>query len=244
MKQNIYDEPEFFNGYMALRADESGLNVSIEEPAVRALLPKLNGLDILDIGCGFGKFAGYCLSQDISRFVGLDISEKMIAEAERQHQDERLSFNVGAIEDAKIEEAMFDVAVSSMCLHYVKDLDAVLGKIASALRPGGRLIVSVEHPICTSLLAGWYDSEHTSRLHWPVDNYFDQGVRYANWFVDGVIKYHRTIETYVSAALTAELTIADLLEPEPTEVALTAQPWLAEHVRRPPILVMACDKKP
>ena len=63
MKQNIYDNPDFFNGYMDLRSNESGFNVAIEEPALRSLLPSLEGLHILDLGCGIGKFAAFCLEQ-------------------------------------------------------------------------------------------------------------------------------------------------------------------------------------
>ena len=36
MKQNIYDNPDFYNGYMELRSSERGFNSAIEEPAVKA----------------------------------------------------------------------------------------------------------------------------------------------------------------------------------------------------------------
>ncbi|WIX32088.1 methyltransferase domain-containing protein [Salinicola sp. JS01] len=244
MKQNIYDNPDFFSGYMALREREGGLNAAIEEPAVRRLLPTLNGLDVLDLGCGFGKFSEYCLAQDLRRYVGVDISEKMIAEARRRYPDKRAQFHVSALEDAEFDVGSYDAAVASMCLHYVEDLGGVLDKVASALRPTGRLVLSVEHPICTALLAGWHDSEQMPRMHWPVDDYFTEGRRSTTWFVDGMIKYHRTLDTYLSAALAAGLSIARVLEPQPTAEAIEAQPRLAEHLRRPPILVMGFDKRP
>ncbi|WP_110689059.1 class I SAM-dependent methyltransferase [Salinicola endophyticus] len=243
MKQNIYDNPDFFSGYMALREREGGLNAALEEPAVRRLLPTLNGLDVLDLGCGFGKFSGYCLGQGARRYVGVDISEKMIAEARRHYRDERIRFQVSALEDAEFDAEAYDVAVASMCLHYVEDLGRVMDKVAAALRPGGLLVLSVEHPVCTALLAGWHDSAQRPRLHWPVDDYFLEGRRATTWFVDGVIKYHRTLETYLGTALAAGLSIARVLEPQPTAEALAAQPRLAEHLRRPPILVMAFDKQ-
>ena len=49
MKQNIYDNPEFYEHYMTLRVNESGLNAAVEEPAIYSLLPPLDGLGILDI---------------------------------------------------------------------------------------------------------------------------------------------------------------------------------------------------
>jgi len=102
----------------------------------------------------------------------------------------------------------------------------------------------VEHPICTSLLNGWHSSEGNQKAHWPVDNYRDETIRHSSWFVDGVIKYHRTIESYVTALLRAGLSIAGLLEPGPTERALAENAEFAEHLRRPPILVIASDRKP
>jgi hypothetical protein len=100
----------------------------------------------------------------------------------------------------------------------------------------------VEHPVCTALLKGWCDAQETPRLHWPVDDYFSEGIRHSRWFVDGVIKYHRTVETYVSGVLSAGLLLAKLLEPKPAADAVARRLSLAEHMRRPAVLVMACDK--
>lgn len=94
MKQNIYDNPNFFKGYMELRSSESGFNVAIEEPAVYSLLPPLEGLNILDLGCGFGKFAAFCLKQGAAHVLGADISQKMISEAENRIKDPRARFLV------------------------------------------------------------------------------------------------------------------------------------------------------
>lgn len=73
MKQNIYDRPEFFEGYMNLRKGEQGLNGVLEQPTLRSLLPNLPGLRILDLGCGVGSFAAYALERGTSSFVGVDI---------------------------------------------------------------------------------------------------------------------------------------------------------------------------
>ena len=56
MAQNIYDRPEFFDGYNRLERSVAGLAGAAEWPALRALLPDLEGLRVLDLGCGFGWF--------------------------------------------------------------------------------------------------------------------------------------------------------------------------------------------
>lgn len=56
-QQNVYDNPDFFEGYKTLRQNDFGLNGALELPAIRALLPELGHLYVLDLGSGFGDFA-------------------------------------------------------------------------------------------------------------------------------------------------------------------------------------------
>ena len=44
MKQNVYDNETFFEGYKNLRESGSGLNDALEQPAIRSMLPILSGL--------------------------------------------------------------------------------------------------------------------------------------------------------------------------------------------------------
>jgi ubiquinone/menaquinone biosynthesis C-methylase UbiE len=239
MKQNIYDNSEFFNGYMALRDNEQGFNSAIEEPAVCSLLPSLKGLRVLDLGCGFGKFVSFCLEKEARFVLGTDISRKMISKAKQRIDDPRACFKVVAAEDIKADEASFDLIVSSMCFHYVKDIKPVFEKVALALKKNGHFIFSVEHPICTALLKGWCGSDENPQKHWPVDDYKKETIRFSHWFVDGVIKYHRTLETYVNTLIDAGFSISRLLEPGPTADAMAERPELFDHLRRPPVLVLA-----
>ncbi len=59
MPQNIYDDPVFFAGYSELRRTERGRNAALEQPALERLLPRvLDGLRVLDLGCGFVALPG------------------------------------------------------------------------------------------------------------------------------------------------------------------------------------------
>ncbi|MBL3586564.1 class I SAM-dependent methyltransferase [Rhodovulum sulfidophilum] len=81
--QNVYDDPVFFNGYKKLRQNDTGLNGALEVPALHALLPNLSGKSILDLGCGFGDFARYARGAGAHSVTAVDLSQKMISEAER-----------------------------------------------------------------------------------------------------------------------------------------------------------------
>lgn len=243
MKQNIYDDPQFFRGYMGLRANESGLNSAVEEPAVHSLLPPLKGLRILDIGCGFGKFVSFCLLNNAASVLGTDISRNMISEAEKRIKDPRASFTVVAAEAFEAEEDSLDLVVSSMCLHYVKEIEPVFKNVALSLKENGRFIFSVEHPVCTALLKGWCGGKDHPKQHWPVDDYKKETMRVSRWFVDGVIKYHRTIESYVNGLIGAGFSLERLLEPGPGQDDIARRPDLLDHTRRPSVLVLAGVKQ-
>ncbi|MGK9169071.1 class I SAM-dependent methyltransferase [Inquilinus limosus] len=242
--QNIYDDPVFFAGYAALREAESGLNAVLEQPALARLLPaSLAGLRILDLGCGFGDFARAARARGAASVLAIDVSAKMLAEARRRTEDPAIRYEQAAIETLEMGEGAFDLAVSSLALHYIADYADAVRRIAVALAPGGRFVFSVEHPICTALGGGqWHHDEASRELHWPVDRYGEEGRRDTRWFVDGVVKHHRTVASYVNGLIDAGLALARLEEPEAEPAALQARPGLALQRRRPPFLLLAADK--
>ncbi len=223
-----------------MRDERAGLNEVLEEPAIRKLLPPLQGTCILDLGCGFGSFAKFALEQGPAQITAVDISEKMIAVARERIRDERVKFICMALEDFVPAKDSYDLAVSSLCLHYVQEIDVLFERIAGALRPGGQFVFSIEHPMCTSQLDGWAKGDAGNKRYWPVDRYFDEGARISHWFVDGVVKYHRTVETYVRLQANAGFQMTALVEPQPEEIQLAKRPDLKDELRRPAFLIIAC----
>ncbi|MBB5190454.1 SAM-dependent methyltransferase [Silvimonas terrae] len=242
MPQNIYDNPAFFDGYKALRQNDTGLNGAVEIPALHALLPTLNGLTVLDLGCGFGDFARYARAHGAAAVVGLDISHNMLAEARRLTHDAAIHYELGQIETFQAAPGKFDLVVSSLALHYVADYAAAVRAVWYVLKPGGYFVFSVEHPVCTANPVGWIKDEAGKKQHWPLDHYLAEGPRDTRWFVEGVIKYHRTLQTWVNGLLENGFVLERLLEPGPTLAALEARPELVDETRRPPFLLLRARK--
>ncbi|MCT4704150.1 class I SAM-dependent methyltransferase [Enterobacteriaceae bacterium H20N1] len=238
--QNIFDDPIFFENYRQLRENDSGLNGLLELPALYSLLPELGGLSILDLGCGFGDFARYARRHGAAHIYGVDVSEKMLAQARADTNDENIVYQHLAIEHFQVQEQRFDLAVSSLALHYIEDFSALCKKVFASLKPGGQFIFSVEHPMCTAFQVGWvpYDKGDV----WPVDHYQEQTLRHTTWFVDDVQKYHRTVETYVNTLLDSGFAVTRLLEPKPRDEAVALRPDLANQCRRPPFLLLRAAK--
>lgn len=240
--QNVYDDPTFFNGYKNLRQGDTGLNGVLEIPAIHALLPELQGLRVLDLGSGFGDFARHARSKGAAAVTAVDVSQRMIAEAARLTTDDGIHYVHRSIEAFSSSPEVFELVVSSLALHYVQDYEGVARRIFSSLVPGGKFIFSVEHPVCTAHPVGWARNPEGTALHWPLDRYHDEAERQTKWFIDGVTKFHRTLETYVNTRIAAGFRLDHLGEPKPSLAALQARPSLEDSLRRPPFLLIAVIK--
>jgi SAM-dependent methyltransferase len=239
MSQNIYDDDAFFAGYSKLRRSVEGLAGAPEWPALRAMLPPLAGAHVLDLGCGFGWFCRFAAGEGAAEILGVDLSENMLAEA--RIAGGPIAYTRADLETLPIAPGAWDVIYSSLTLHYIADLAGLIGRIAAGLRPGGRFVASVEHPIFTAPTApGWHSTD--GQQSWKLNAYLCEGPRTTNWFAPGVIKQHRTTGTYTTLLLQSGLTLTHLEEwgPSPAQIAETPA-WAAER-DRPPFLLLAARK--
>ena len=111
--QNIYDNEEFFEGYSRLPRSVAGLDGAPEWPALRALLPDLQGLAVLDLGCGFGWFCRWARQQVAARVLGIDVSEKMLARAAADTRDRAVTYIRADMEQLELPPETFDLVYSS-----------------------------------------------------------------------------------------------------------------------------------
>jgi SAM-dependent methyltransferase len=154
----------------------------------------------------------------------------------------RVHYCRASAEHLSLAPASLDLVVSSMALHYVNGYRALMQRIAGWLRPGGQLVYSAEHPICTAQnpMTGWLAV--TDRTLWGVDDYADEGHRTQRWLGTTVTKQHRMISTLVDGILDAGLVLVGVDEPAPTADVIARRPELAEHRRRPPIVILSARK--
>jgi SAM-dependent methyltransferase len=105
------------------------------------------GDDVVDIGCGTGlttREAGRAAAP--GRVVGVDVSERMLARARQLTAAERLDnvrYELGDAQVHRFDAARFDVAISRFGTMFFADPAAAFANIATALRPGARLVLLV-----------------------------------------------------------------------------------------------------
>lgn len=243
MPQNIYDEPAFFAAYSRLERSREGLAGAPEWPALRAMLPDMRGRKIVDLGCGFGWFCRWAREQGAARVLGIDLSEKMLAQARSTTTDPAITYMRADLERLDLPESAFDLAYSSLALHYVEDIAMLLATVHRALVPGASLVMSMEHPVYTAPTPPGWSIDNKGRKTWPIDRYFIEGARHVDWLTSGVVKQHRTLGTIFNPLISSGFTISRIEEFCPTEEQIAARPQLAEERERPMFLLVAAARR-
>jgi SAM-dependent methyltransferase len=193
VKADHYDS--FAASYSA-DSESNLINGYYERPAMIGLAGDVNGRRVLDAGCGSGPLAA-ALHARGAVVTGFDSSPAMIRLAEqRVSQDVRLLVaDLG--EPLPFAGGAFDDVAASLVLHYLQDWTEPLAELRRVLRPQGRLLLSVNHPMVYPAvnpgtdyfaLAQWSDEytfdEHTTELtfwhrplHAMTDAFTDAGFR-------------------------------------------------------------------
>jgi SAM-dependent methyltransferase len=242
MAQNVYDTPEFFEGYSQLGRSVHGLAGAAEWPVIKTLLPEMTGLRVVDLGCGFGWFSRFAAEEGAASVLGLDLSENMIARARAENAHPAIAYEIADLEQLKLPAGVFDLAYSSLAFHYLEDFGRLVAEVHSALMPGGKFVFTIEHPIyMASQNPGWRTDE-AGKKFWPVDGYSVEGRRVTDWLAKGVVKYHRTIGTTLNALIDGGFAIGRVVEWHPSPDQIAANPALAEEMDRPMILMVSAER--
>jgi SAM-dependent methyltransferase len=157
--------------------------------------------------------------------------------------DPAVKYIRGAIEELDFKGEMFDLVNSSLALHYVADYADALSRIAALTIPGGHLVFSIEHPMWTSRPEQeWHRAPDGTIMHWPVADYGREGERRTRWFVDDVIRYHRTVSSYINGVTNAGFVVRQIDEPIPGAEAIAKRPSLAAYCHCPNFLLISATR--
>lgn len=243
MKENKYDNPSFFDQYEKMLRSQLGLEGAGEWHALKSMLPDFKGKNVLDLGCGFGWHCRYAIENGAKSVVGVDLSEKMLARAKEINNLEGIVYERKALEDVDFPAEQFDIIISSLTLHYVESFDKIVQNIYQWLTLGGYFVFSVEHPVFTAEgTQDWVYDKNGEKTCWPVDKYFMEGKRNTTFLGEIVVKYHRTLTSYLNILLKNGFTIKEIIEPEPSSEMLKEIPEMKDELRRPMMLLISTGK--
>ena len=143
MKENRYDDQVFFEKYAQMARSRDGLRGAGEWRELQKLLPDFEGQRVLDLGCGYGWHCKYAAEHGAASVLGVDLSHKMLKTAKARNADQAIVYQQGAIEDLEFPAGSFDVVLSSLAFHYIRDFRPLAANIAGWLEQGGSFVFSV-----------------------------------------------------------------------------------------------------
>ena len=201
------------------------------------------GRRVLEIGCGAAQCARWLASRG-ARVVAFDLSAAQLAQAQRLAA--RTGIGVPLLQaDAQhipLANASVDVACRAFgALPFVADSAGVLREVFRVLRPGGRLVFSVSHPLRWAM-----PDDPGPRGLTVTSSYFDR-TPYVEQDDDGrptYVEHHRTVGDRVREIVGAGFTLTDLVEPEwPAGHERTWGGWSPLRGRLfPGTAIFVCDK--
>lgn len=198
-----------------------------ELPAVLALAGRVNRKDVLDVGCGPGKHARALIERG-ARLTGIDVSDEMVAAA-RLRCGGRGRFFRADFARAKFPRASFDLVNASLCLMYAPDLRPVFKNFRAWLRPRGRLIFSVYHPVRFFQKIPGFDFSRRQKVWIHL-----QGCDVTVW------NYYHPLGDYFDALLSNDFELRGFVEPV---LSRRRKGWPPDSYRIPRSIIFEARKK-
>ena len=205
--------------------------VALEEPVVRSLVDSVAPGRALDAACGTGRHARHLVELG-HQVLGFDLTPEMLSRAAADIPG--ATFFEADLRDIPVPDDHYDLVLCGLALAHLADVGPGVAELARVLRPGGRLVISVLHPLQAHL--GWhaaFTDAHGRR---------------------GFVREHtHTHADYLAAFRSADLHVSDCVEPELTADQVRALRRAFRHVPEatvrayaglPGVLVWAVEKEP
>jgi SAM-dependent methyltransferase len=238
-----------------------GADLEYSELIIPMLLEHLNGLCrsgatdglggvsahqipiVLDVGPGEGQVSRAVATRFGWSVLGCDASWRQLTEARRRGGGP--AYVRGLATGLPVEDSSVDAAIACLLLEHVADLESAFAELARVLRPGGRLLVVLNHPIVATPGSGWID-DHTMdppEQYWQLGPYLTEGVS-VEPVAQGVhiTFYHRTLSRYLNTARGLGLSLQHMEEPAPPPGFVALAPEYTEQMTMPRMMLLRFER--
>src|SRR4051794_15525079 len=171
---------------------------------------------VLEVGTGEGQVARAISDAHGATVVGVDPTVNQIVEAQRRGSGP--GYVRSGAEDLPFGSATFDAVVCCLVFEHIDDVDAALAEVARVLRPGGRFVFCLNHPLLQTPGSGWIDDQilDPPEQYWRIGPYLTEQAVVEEVEKGVFIRFvHRPLSRYVNAMADLDLSLVRMLEPAP-----------------------------
>jgi SAM-dependent methyltransferase len=200
--------------------------------------------DVLDVGTGEGQVARLAAEIGAARSIGVDPTRAQV-EVARQRAGGAHHARAGAAA-LPFAGASFDAVVACLVFEHIVEVDAALAEVGRVLRPGGRFLFFLNHPLLQVPGSGWIDDQvlDPPEQYWRIGPYLVEDHSLEEVEKDVYIPFiHRPLSRYVNAMVAAGLVIRHMAEPAPPPGFLARAHEYAESATIPRLLFLLAERE-
>ena len=201
--------------------------------------------DVLDVGCGDGQVSRLAMRGGATRVVGVDPTRNQLVTATARAGGPAYARSGAAA--LPLRSASFDAVVACLVFEHIRDVDAAIAEVGRVLRPGGRFLFFLNHPLLQTPSSGWIDDQMLDppEQYWRIGPYLVEDETIEEVEKDVFIPFiHRPLSRYVNAMAGAGLLIERMEEPAPPPGFLARAQEYEAAATIPRLLFLRARKAP
>lgn len=199
--------------------------------------------EVLDVGCGEGQVARLAAARGATRVVGIDPTAAQVVEAARRGGGPRYA-RAGAAALPFASES-FDAVVACLVFEHIHRVDEAIAEVARVLRPGGRFLFFLNHPLLQTPDSGWIDDQilDPPEQYWRIGPYLVESETIEEVEKGVHIPFiHRPLSRYVNALADSGLVLTRMEEPAPPPGFLARAVEYQEAATIPRLLLLRSER--
>jgi cytosine/adenosine deaminase-related metal-dependent hydrolase/ubiquinone/menaquinone biosynthesis C-methylase UbiE len=136
---------DVFNIWAQVYDEQPNPLLALEQRFLSRMLPDVGGLDVLDAGCGTGRWLHLLASHRPASLVGVDTSPEMLQRASDK-LGAKSTLHLGSCAALPIQDTSVDLILSSFVLSYLDSVDTFARELYRVARPGANVFLTDMHP--------------------------------------------------------------------------------------------------
>lgn len=217
-----------------------GVDPEYTEQIIPLVVEWTRGFDrVLEVGTGEGQVARAIVASNGAEVVGIDPTVNQIEEAIRRGGG--VTYHRAGAESLPFDDDSFDAVVCCLVFEHIDAVDEALAEVARVLRPGGRFVFCLNHPLLQTPGSGWIDDQMIDppEQYWRIGPYLLEQAVVEEVEKDVYIRFvHRPLSRYVNTMADAGLMLERMIEPAPPQGFIDRAPEYTEVTTIPRLLTL------